>query len=138
MDEHLRRIAEREQPFQVRLRGTGTFLPLSPVVFVQVANGISDCERLEAQVRSGPLARDLQFHYHPQVTVAHHVPRPSLDRAFDELAAYEALFQVWGFSLYEHGPDRMWRPQRDYAFGSGLPGPAPSGRTWREDSRSQG
>jgi hypothetical protein len=28
---------------------------------------------------------------------------------------------VWGFSLYEHGPDGVWRPQRDYAFGQQAP-----------------
>jgi len=32
---------------------------------------------------------------------------------------------VWGFSLYEHGPDRVWRPQRDFPLGRPLPGPAP-------------
>ena len=53
--------------------------------------------------------------------------RPFLDhliRAFDELAPYEARFTVWGFTLFEQGPDHVWRPQRDYPFGGGgLPGP---------------
>ena len=47
----------------------------------------------------------------------------ALDRAVDELADYDAAFDVWGFSLYEHGADHVWRPQRDYAFGRPLPGP---------------
>jgi 2'-5' RNA ligase len=123
VDRHLRTIALQERPFRLRLRGTATFRPVSPVVFVQLAQGIADCERVEAQVRSGPLARRLSFHYHPHVTVAHHVPEESLDRAFSELATYDASFEVWGFSLYEHGPDGVWRPQRDYAFGQGAPGP---------------
>ena len=57
------------------------------------------------------------------MTVAHHVPEEALDRAYDELATYEARFSVWGFSLYEHGPDGVWRPQRDYVLGRELPGP---------------
>ena len=121
VDEHLRKVALAEQPFDVHLRGTGTFRPVSPVVFVQLARGIGDCERVEAQVRSGPLARELSFYYHPHVTVAHDLPEDVLDRAFTELAGYDARFPVWGFSLYEHGRDGVWRPQRDYPFGRPKP-----------------
>ena len=127
IEKHLRTIAESEQPFEIHLRGTGTFHPVSPVVFVSVVLGISDCERVEARVRSGPLARDLSFPYHPHVTVAHDLPTDVLRRAFDDMASYDVRFQVWGFSLYEHGPDRVWRPQRDYQFGRTLPGPTLDG-----------
>ena len=58
--EHLRGVAETEQAFRVHLRGTGTFRPVSPVVFVALAQGISDCERVQAAVRTGPLARSLR------------------------------------------------------------------------------
>jgi hypothetical protein len=51
------------------------------------------------------------------------VPDEVLDRAHDELAAYDSRFLVWGFSLYEHGPDGHWRPQRDFPLGRHLPGP---------------
>ena len=40
------------------LRGTATFLPVSPVVFVALAQGISACERLSDAIRTGPLAVD--------------------------------------------------------------------------------
>lgn len=123
IEEHLRLTAQREYPFEIHLRGTATFRPVSPVVFVQLASGISDSERVAAKVRSGPLARELTFPYHPHVTIAHDLPDEVLDRAYDDLASYEAWFQVWGFSLYEHGPDRVWRPQRDFTFGQPLPGP---------------
>ena len=123
IEEHLRLLAQQEQPFDIHLRGTGTFRPVSPVVFVQLAAGISDCERVAVEARTGPLACELAFLYHPHVTIAHDLPDHVLDRAYDELASYEARFQVWGFSLYEHGPDGLWRPQRDFAFGQPLPGP---------------
>jgi 2'-5' RNA ligase len=126
IEDHLRKVAQAEQPFDLHLRGTGTFRPVSPVVFVQLALGIGDCERIEAQVRSGPLSRELGFYYHPHVTVAHDLPDETLEKAYSELAGYEARFPVWGFSLYEHGPDGVWRPQRDYPFGLPLPGPAPA------------
>ena len=65
------RLSADVAPFPVLLRGTGTFRPVSPVVFVALASGIAGCEALEERVRSGPLARDLEFPYHPHVTVAH-------------------------------------------------------------------
>ncbi len=124
VEEHLRRIAAAESSFVVQLRGSATFRPVSPVVFVPLVRGISECERVEAQVRSGPLARELSFPYHPHVTVAHDLGEEALDRAFDALADYEARFTVWGFTLFEQGRDKVWRPQRDFRFGAGgMPGP---------------
>jgi 2'-5' RNA ligase len=124
VEEHLREIAEQREPFLLHLRGSGTFRPVSPVVFVPLVQGISECEQLEQAVRSGPLSREVHFPYHPHVTVAHEVAEPLLDRAFDELATYDARFRVWGFSLFEKGGDGVWRPQRDFPFGAPLPGPA--------------
>ena len=120
IEDHLRDVASSCQPFEIHLRGTGTFRPISPVVFVQLAAGIGGCERVEQRIRSGPLARELDFPYHPHVTVAHELPDDVLDQAYAALATYEARFPVWGFSLYEH-VDGVWRPQRDYAFGGPLP-----------------
>lgn len=123
VEAHLQSVAECQDRFSIHLKGTGTFRPVSPVVFVQLTQGGAECERLESDVREGPLTRPLTFHYHPHVTVAHDLPPAVLDRAVDELADYDATFDVWGFSLFEHGADRVWRPQRDYAFGRPLPGP---------------
>ncbi|GGV32183.1 phosphoesterase [Actinomadura cremea] len=122
IDAHLRGIARTELPFVIRLRGSGTFRPVSPVVFVAVAEGISDCERLQTRVSSGPLERPLAFPYHPHVTIAHHLADEVMDRAFKDLAGFRADFDVWGFSLYEHGRDGVWRPQRDYVFGDAVIG----------------
>lgn len=124
VEEHLRRVAAAGHPFRVHLRGSASFRPVSPVVFVPLVEGIADCEQLEAQVRSGPLQRELKFPYHPHVTVAHDLDEVSLDLAFAALADYDASFTVWGFTLFEQGRDRVWRPQRDFTFGAGgRPGP---------------
>ena len=52
-----------------------------------------ECERLERAVRSGPVERDLEFNYHPHVTVAHHLGDEALDRAYASLADFEASFE---------------------------------------------
>jgi len=118
--EHLRRVAATQQSFTMRLRSTGTFRPVSPVVFVQVAGGISECERIEQAIRTGPLKRDVRFYYHPHVTIAHHVDDAAMDRAFNELASYECSFEVGGFHLYEHGDDLVWRAVRSFDFNAGV------------------
>jgi 2'-5' RNA ligase len=113
IDQHLTAVAQRFPAFRIRLRGTATFRPISPVVFVSLTEGISSCEVLQEQVRSGPLDVALKFPYHPHVTVAHDLEAAALDRAYDTLADYECVFDVTAFSRYEH-EDGVWRPQRDF------------------------
>jgi 2'-5' RNA ligase len=115
---HLARVAASHDPYSIHLRGTGTFRPLTEVVFVAVAAGISECERLAAAVRSGPLTRDLHFPYHPHVTIAHDVPTAALDRVYDELAGFDARIDVDHFTFYVHGSDGRWRPKRDFRLGT--------------------
>jgi 2'-5' RNA ligase len=115
-EQHLTRVAAGQGAFDIHVRGTGSFRPVSPVVFLTLAGGISDCERLERGVRSGPLERELQFPYHPHVTVAHDLPADALTKAFDELVSYEARFRVTAFHLYEHGADGLWRPRQEFAL----------------------
>jgi len=118
IDKHLTDVASRHEPFRVRLRGTGTFRPVSPVVFVGVVEGISSCEMLAASARSGPLSVDIGFPYHPHVTVAHDVDDDQLDRAFTDLAGYDAGFEVDDFWLYVHDERLGWRPTQAFRLGS--------------------
>ena len=117
IEAHLAEVAAGQWPFDMKLRGTGTFRPVSPVVFISVATGISGCERLEKAVRTGPLDRPRRFNYHPHVTVAHDVPDEVLDRAFVELADYEATFDVASFGLFERDSDGVWRTEREFPLG---------------------
>ena len=107
-----------------QLRSTGTFRPVSPVVFVNLVRGISSCELLAAGVRRGPLAVESEFPYHPHVTVAHHVDEELMDKAFDELATFECAFLVEHFSLYEQDQDRGWLPVRCFTLHE------PAGSAW--------
>lgn len=116
VEEHLAQAAAAVAPFEVHLRGTGTFRPVSPVVFVTVVEGISQCEQLAEAVRRGPLDVDLAYPYHPHVTVAHHLDDVRLDQAFDELAGFECAFAVAAFHLYVHDDEHGWRPTRDFAL----------------------
>jgi len=119
IETHLESAAGEVTAFEVHIRGTGTFRPVSPVVFVSLVEGISQCEQLADAVRRGPLAVDLAFPYHPHVTVAHDIAERRLDQAFDELADFECRFDVDDFHLYVHDHERGWTPTRYFPLAPG-------------------
>ncbi len=117
IEQHLSEAASFAMPFVMHLLGTGTFRPTSPVVFIQVARGVANCEQLERVVRSGPLLRELDFPYHPHVTIAHDVPDHALDLAYDGLADFVARFVVEACTLFERSEDGEWHRRRDFPLG---------------------
>jgi 2'-5' RNA ligase len=119
VEKHLAEAAATHRPFVMHLSGTGTFRPTSPVVFVQVATGVSNCEVLEREIRSGPLSRDLEFPYHPHVTVAQDLDDARLDDAYEGLAGFVARFTVERFVLFSRDPDGRWIWRREFPLGTG-------------------
>ena len=87
---------------------------MSPVVFAGLVEGISQCEELAAAVRQGPLAVEIDWPYHPHVTVAHHVSDELLDKAFADLASFECVFDVTEFHLYVHRGAAGWVPTEKF------------------------
>jgi 2'-5' RNA ligase len=116
IEKHLLEASASANEFRIHLRGTGTFRPVSPVVFVTVVEGISGCELLAFAVRRGPLEAHLQFPYHPHVTVAHHLADDLLDRAFEDLASFDCVFVADRFSMYVHDAEAGWVVARDFAL----------------------
>jgi 2'-5' RNA ligase len=118
VEKHLEAVAAGQQPFTIHLRGTGTFRPITEVVFVTLAMGISECELLAAAIAEAEgVERDSRFPYHPHVTVGQDVPPAALDAAFDDLAGFSARFPVASFTLFSHGGEGPWRPRRDFPLG---------------------
>lgn len=135
VEDHLAAVLAGTGSFEVHLRGSGTFLPVSPVTFVQVAAGIGGCELLEARIRSGPLQRPLNFPYHPHVTVAQNVDRAVLDRVDADLARFDARFEVAAVDLYQARAGELtgpWGIQASFALSAG---PRRTGRAGRPRPR---
>lgn len=107
-------VAQLVPSFRVCLQGTGTFRPVSPVVFVTIVDGVGPTQRLAQEVRSALGIEELAFPYHPHVTVAHHLDEPSLDHAETALAGFECEFVATRFALYHHDERRGWEPQRSF------------------------
>ncbi|MDQ1292406.1 MAG: hypothetical protein QG608_284 [Actinomycetota bacterium] len=121
VEEHLQTVAATMHPFELHLAGTGTFRPLSPVVFVTVAAGAAECDTLQRLIRTGPLDRNLNFPYHPHVTVGHHLDNEALDTAEEVLRDFSAAFVLDGFDLYELCDDGIWRSLHRYVLSNGTP-----------------
>lgn len=116
--EHVREVARRQSPFMVTIAGTGTFRPVSPVVFINVEQGFDECVELHERLQQGPLQRELPFAYHPHVTIAHDVAAESLDEAETALRNYKATFPVVSMGLYEHDADGIWQLREELDFGT--------------------
>jgi 2'-5' RNA ligase len=115
VEKHLEAVASAHEPFTIHLRGTGTFRPVTEVVFVTLAVGISECEILAGAIAAAEgVHRDIRFPYHPHVTVAQDVPSAALDAVFEDLAGFSARFPVTSFTLFSHGGEGPWRPRRDF------------------------
>jgi 2'-5' RNA ligase len=118
VEKHLEAVASAQPPFTIQLRGTGTFRPITEVVFVTLAVGISECELLAGAIAAAEgVRRDSRFPYHPHVTVAQDVPPDALDAVFEDLSTFSARFDVVAFTLFSHGGEGPWRPRRDFPLG---------------------
>ena len=121
VEEHLRSVARDERSFDIHLRGTGHLPP-------GVAGDLRRPRRRASPTASGSRRRcaaarstdAVRFNYHPHVTVAHDVAEELLEQGYQALAGFDARFPVWGFSLFEQGPDGTWRPRSDFPFGREL------------------
>ena len=98
-------VGADHRSYTMRLAGTDTFAPISPVAFVKVAAGVDETSELAAEVRRRLAAPEPEFPFHPHVTVAHHLDEHSLDNACADLADYAAEFEVTEFVLFCHDGD---------------------------------
>ena len=116
VEKHLAEVARATAPYRIHLRGSGTFRPVSPVVFLNLVEGISQTEQLALSCRTGPLTTELRYPYHPHVTVAHVDEDDLLDRAFDGMDDFECTFTATAIHLYVHDAERGWQPVRDFVL----------------------
>jgi 2'-5' RNA ligase len=113
----LAQVAAAAAPFEVDLQGTGTFRPVSPVVFVAVSRGIAETELLAAGIRTALGAPEPPFPFHPHVTVAHHLDDAALDRAYAALQDFSCTFEVGEIALYLHRADAGWTTHLTFPLG---------------------
>ena len=112
---HLAEVARCHPPFEMHLSGTGTFSPVSEVVFIAVAKGIGNCELLATDVRRGPLARAAVLPVPPARDRGPRRARPTCwSCAYSGLADLSAAFPVDSFTEFEQTPTGAWAVAREY------------------------
>src|SRR5690625_362786 len=109
----LERVAAEQSRFTMTLTGTGTFRPVSPVVYVALRRGWDECVALQERINDGVLAQELQFPYHPHVTIAHHLEDAQLDRTQEEMKDFRAEFTGSAIDLFEYEGE-MWRKVQSF------------------------
>lgn len=67
-------------------------------------------------MRSGPLARDLDFSYHPHVTIGHNISEQALDEAERECRGVHARFDVEEVVLYLRDAHHNWDIDAAFPF----------------------
>jgi 2'-5' RNA ligase len=114
VDDHLSRVSEGAEVFDVVLSGTDTFRPVTQTSFVVVAEGGARCEQLADQVRAGPLRRSLHYPYHPHVTIAVDLATDDHDRAERRLADFAVRFAVTRIERYELAEHGVWESVKEF------------------------
>ncbi|WP_113717056.1 2'-5' RNA ligase family protein [Arthrobacter dokdonensis] len=115
---HVRSVARHGSPFAISLRGTGTFAPVSPVVFLKLEQGVGECQELHEELLAGPVEHLLDFEFRPHLTVAHDLDPDTMARAEAELAGFQAELEVTSIGLYDYS-ESGWALYEELALGGG-------------------
>ena len=103
----------------MHLRGTGTFRPITEVVFVALAVGISECELLAEAIAAAE--RDQPGRPVPVPPARDGRPGRAGRRARRGLRGPGRLLGAastsTAFTLFSHGGEGPWRPRRDFPLG---------------------
>lgn len=113
---HVRRVAASGEPFTLSLRGTGTFEPVSPVVFLNVDAGSEACAALHHELVDGPVEHLLEFGFHPHLTIAHDLAEPAMALAKADMADFSADFEVTSIGLFDYLAGR-WSLREELSLG---------------------
>ncbi|MGA3218788.1 MAG: 2'-5' RNA ligase family protein [Acidimicrobiales bacterium] len=102
---------------ELDLGPAGTFVPVNPVVFLDVSGpGLEALARLHRAVSAGPLLRAERWPWRPHVTLCDEAPVERAVAAAAVLAEYRAAVSFDRLVMLEEG-DRRWRPLADASLG---------------------
>ena len=78
----LERICGDEEPFEVRLGGVETFIPVTPTVYIRVDGAASRMHALHRRLNTEVLAFHEEWPYMPHLTIVKMSAEPLADKAF--------------------------------------------------------
>ncbi|OIJ36290.1 hypothetical protein BK826_04430 [Rothia kristinae] len=103
----LARVCREVGPFRVGFDGAETFLPVSPVAYLRIADGGDHLTRLH-RICADLLPSASPFDYHPHLTLAHGLDEEGLHRARRDFASCHLSFRAEQLQIF-HGDRTGWR-----------------------------
>lgn len=105
-------------PLEVVLGPPATFLPVNPVLFLEVGGpDLGDVHRLRDRVFAFPLERRLTWPFVPHVTLADGIDPERISAGLVALADFTVPVTFERIHLLEEGEQRTWRPLADCPLG---------------------
>lgn len=115
--ETLRRAAARVEPFTVGLQGAGSFLPVSPVAFLELDAGAQQLHALH-RACAQRLPDASPFPFRPHLTIAQELSEDLLGRALRDFAGHRGEFPARSLEVF-HGNQAAWRRVGSLPLGRG-------------------
>src|SRR4051812_18045582 len=106
-------------PLSLTLGPVQTFLPVNPVLYLEVDGDVDQRHQLGAlrdRVFTPPLERSLTWPFVPHVTVADDADVDRIESGLVALSSYEREVTIERVHLLEEGPGRTWAPIADAGF----------------------
>lgn len=123
----LRDAAERTSPFRLVLGPPRTFLPINPVLYLEVGGDVASVDSLRDKIFRHPLERNLTWPFQPHVTLLDGGAEERIRAAVEALADLRLEVVVDRVHLLRESNDegvRSWHPIAEATFG----GPSVVGR----------
>lgn len=126
--DRLRDAAGQVRPFRLTLGPPATFLPINPVLYLQVGGEVASVDKLRDRVFRPPLERPLTWPFQPHVTLLDGGDPDRVRAAVEALAGWTAEVVIDRIDLLEEfrrdDGERAWRSIAEVPLG----GPAVVGR----------
>jgi 2'-5' RNA ligase len=109
----LRDAAHRTEPFRLTLGPARTFLPINPVLYLEVGGDVPSVDELRDRIFRPPLERNLTWPFQPHVTVLDGGDEARIRAAVEALSDVRIEVDITQVHLLkEHNDDgvRSWRP----------------------------
>jgi 2'-5' RNA ligase len=109
----LRDAAHRTEPFRLQLGPARTFLPINPVLYLEVGGEVRSVDLLRDRIFRPPLERNLTWPFQPHVTILDGGDESRIRAAVEALADVRIEVDITQVHLLkEHNDEgvRSWRP----------------------------
>ena len=104
-------------PLTLTLGAVTTFMPVNPVLYLQVGGDLDGLRRLRDAVFRPPLERSLSWPWVPHATLADGAEPDRIEAARAALGSYAVAVEIDRVVLLEEGRGRVWSPLADARLG---------------------